>query len=118
MHWEDKTVSCCATNLLGKTAVTFNKVIISTPELVSNVITKEDDDDSDDYEKLEQFSPVYLSIILIGSCAIIIALESIRDCMQNTSKKVILADPEIRTPKMHEITEEQAMNVDSMYKSQ
>ena len=117
MHWEDKTVSCCATNLLGKTAVTFNKVIISTPEPVSNVISKEEDVDSDDYEKLEQFSPVYLSIILICSCAIIVALESIRDCMKNTSSKMILADPQ--TPKLHEITEEQAMNhSDSMYKSQ
>lgn len=67
----------------------------------------EDDDDSDDYEKLDQFSPFYLSLILICVCAIIVFLENLRDCGQDPRTKLVRSDfdPETPSPKLHIITD-------------
>ena len=107
VNWEDKTVSCCALKLLDKTAVTFNKVTIVYSDEYVHEWYAEDDDDSDDYEKLDQFSPFYLSLILICVCAIIVFLENLRDCGQDPRTKLVRSDfdPETPSPKLHIITD-------------
>lgn len=100
VNWESKTVSCCATTFIGKTSVILNKVQAETSPIIDDVkILDKEDDGSDDYENMETFSPVYLSIILIVICAIIVALESVRDFMQSSRTKLIIAENEVDTPK-------------------
>jgi len=93
VDWVNKSVSCCATTFLGKTSVTLNKVQAETSPVISDIkIIPREDDDSNDYDSMETFSPVYLSIILIVICTIVVVLESIRDYVKGSSKNRVMVD--------------------------
>jgi len=90
---DNNTVRCCSLVQFDEATVTYGRAGAAVDVVPDNDIVVirpkgKSDSDSDDYEYMESFNPLYLSIILIVAGGVLVAGLQIRDNLYSAKDNV------------------------------